>query len=46
MSRSLVEEFYWSDIEDVMSDRQSAEEKYKKIVRWAGKAKRAKPERF
>ncbi|MHB1153909.1 MAG: helix-turn-helix transcriptional regulator [Eubacteriales bacterium] len=46
MSRNLIDEFYWSDIEEQKSEKLSDEEKYKKIVSWAGKARGQNPNVF
>ncbi len=46
MPNNLIDEFYWSDIEEQKSGKLSAEEKYKKIVSWAGKARGRNPNVF
>lgn len=46
MSRNLIDEFYWSDIEEQKSEKLSDEEKYKRIVSWAGKARGQNPNVF
>lgn len=46
MSHNLIDEFYWSDIEDQKSENLSDEEKYKSIVSWARKARGQNPRVF
>ncbi len=46
MSHNLIDEFYWSDIEQQKSEKLSDEEKYKRIVNWAGKARGQNPNVF
>ncbi|MHB1000408.1 MAG: hypothetical protein ACYC27_14305 [Armatimonadota bacterium] len=46
MSRNLIDEFHWSDIEDQKGEKQSDEEKYQRIVSWAGKARGQNPSVF
>jgi AraC-like DNA-binding protein len=43
MSRKLIDEFYWSDIEGQNSEKLTDTEKYKKIVSWASKARGLNP---
>jgi hypothetical protein len=46
MSLNLIDKFYWSDIEEQNSERLSDEEKYNRIVSWAGKARGQNPSAF
>lgn len=46
MSRNLIDEFYWSDIKEQMGEKLRDEEKYKRIVSWAGKAREQNPSVF
>lgn len=46
MSNNLIDQFYWSDIEEQKSEKLSNEEKYKRIVSWAGKARGQNPSVF
>jgi len=46
MSRKLIDEFYWSDIKEQNGDELTAAEKYKRVVSWAGKARRQNPNVF
>lgn len=46
MSHNLINEFYWSDIEEHKCKKLTDEEKYKKIVTWAGKARGRNPSVF
>ncbi|MEA4890363.1 MAG: hypothetical protein VB070_12985 [Clostridiaceae bacterium] len=46
MSRNLVNEFCWNDIEEQKSEKLSDEEKYKRIVNWASKARGQNPNAF
>ena len=46
MSRKLVDEFYWSDIDEQNGDELTAAEKYKRVVSWAGKARGQNPNVF
>jgi len=46
MPRNLIDEFYWSDIEQQKSEALSDEEKYKSIVSWAAKARGQNPSVF
>ncbi len=43
MSRNLIDEFYWSDIEEPKGEKLSDKEKYLKIVSWALKARGQNP---
>jgi len=43
MTRNLIDEFYWSDLQAPKGEKRSDEEKYKEIVRWAGKARGQNP---
>ncbi len=43
MSRKLIDEFYWCDIKGQKGEVLSDAEKYKKIVRWAAKARGQNP---
>ncbi len=43
MSRKLIDEFYWSDIEGQNSEKLTDTEKYKRIVSWAAKARGLNP---
>lgn len=44
MSRNLIDEFYWSDLD--FQKELSPEEKYKQITQWAGKARGQNPSVF
>jgi hypothetical protein len=46
MSRKLIDEFYWSDIEGQTDENLTDAEKYKRIVSWAGKARGQNPNVF
>ncbi len=46
MSHNITDQFYWSDIPKQNSEKLSDEEKYKIIVRWAGKARGQNPRVF
>ncbi|MHB1456610.1 MAG: helix-turn-helix transcriptional regulator [Armatimonadota bacterium] len=46
MTRNLIDEFYWSDIEEQKSEKLSDEEKYQRIIIWAGKARGQNPNAF
>lgn len=46
MSRGLIDEFYWSDTEGQKDGKLSDEEKYQRIVRWAGRARGQNPNAF
>lgn len=46
MSCKLVDEFYWSDMEEEQGKQLTAAEKYSKIVRWAAKARGQNPSVF
>jgi len=46
MSRNLTDEFYWSDIGEQKDVQLSDEEKYQRIVSWAGKARGQNPNVF
>ena len=43
MSRKLIDEFYWSDIEGQDGEKLTDTEKYKRIVSWAAKARGLNP---
>ena len=43
MSRKLIDEFYWSDIEGQNDEKLTDTEKYKRIVSWAAKARGLNP---
>lgn len=43
MSRKLIDEFYWSDIEGLTGGKLTDTEKYKRIVNWAIKARGQNP---
>ncbi len=43
MSRKLIDEFYWSDIEGQKDEKLTDAEKYKRIVSWAAKARGQNP---
>lgn len=43
MSRKLIDEFYWSDIEGQKGEKLTDAEKYKRIVSWAAKARGQNP---
>ena len=43
MSRKLIDEFYWSDIEGHKGEKLTAAEKYKRIASWALKARGQNP---
>ena len=43
MSRKLIDEFYWSDIEEQNGEKLTDVEKYQRIVSWAGKARGQNP---
>lgn len=43
MSRKLIDEFYWSDIEVQKGEKLTDAEKYKRIVSWAAKARGQNP---
>lgn len=43
MSRKLIDEFYWNDIEGQIGEKLTDTEKYKKIVSWAAKARGKNP---
>ena len=43
MSRKLVDEFYWSDLQEQKSEKLTDAEKYKRIVSWAAKARGQNP---
>lgn len=43
MSRKLIDEFYWSDIEEQNGEKLTDAEKYQRIVSWAGKARGQNP---
>lgn len=43
MSRKLIDEFYWSDIEWQKGEKLTDAEKYKRIVSWAAKARGQNP---
>ncbi len=46
MSRKLIDEFYWSDIEGQRDKKLTDAEKYKEIVNWAAKARGQNPSVF
>lgn len=46
MSRKLIDEFYWSDIEVQNGEKLADAEKYKRIVSWAAKAREQNPNVF
>ncbi|HPK14793.1 MAG: Multiple antibiotic resistance protein MarA [Firmicutes bacterium ADurb.Bin248] len=46
MSRKLIDEFYWSDIEGQKGENRTDAEKYKRIAGWAAKARRQNPDVF
>lgn len=46
MSRKLIDEFYWNDIEGLKDEKLTAAEKYKGIVSWAAKARGQNPNVF
>jgi len=46
MSRKLIDEFYWSDVERQKDENLTAAERYKKIINWAGKARGTNPNVF
>lgn len=46
MSRKLIDEFYWCDIEGQNDDKLTDTEKYKRIVGWAAKARGMNPGAF
>ncbi|MCL2059398.1 MAG: hypothetical protein FWH01_10140, partial [Oscillospiraceae bacterium] len=46
MSRKLIDEFYWSDITEQNAGEQTAADKYKRVVGWAGKARNTNPNVF
>ncbi|MDD4125179.1 MAG: AraC family transcriptional regulator [Eubacteriales bacterium] len=46
MSRKLIDEFYWNDIKEQISEELTAAEKYKKLVSWARKARGQNPNVF
>ncbi len=43
MSRKLIDEFYWSDIEGQNGEKLTDTEKYKRLVSWAAKARGLNP---
>ncbi len=43
MSCKLIDEFYWSDIEEQKDEKLTDTEKYKRIVNWAAKARGQNP---
>ncbi len=43
MSRKLIDEFYWSDLEEQEGEKLTDIEKYNRIVSWAGKARGQNP---
>jgi hypothetical protein len=46
ISRKLIDEFYWSDIKEQRGEKLSDEEKYKRIINWARKARGQNPKVF
>jgi hypothetical protein len=46
MSRKLIDEFYWSDIEEQKDEKLTDAEKYNRIVSWAAKARGQNPSVF
>ena len=46
MSHNLIDEFYWNDIEEQKGEKLSDEERYQRIVSWAGKARGQNPNAF
>lgn len=46
MSRNLIDKFYWSDIKSQKDEILSDEEKYKRVVTWARKARGQNPKVF
>ena len=46
MSHNLIDEFYWSDIEEQKGEKLSDVDKYKNIVSWASKARGQNPSVF
>ncbi|MDD4493888.1 MAG: AraC family transcriptional regulator [Eubacteriales bacterium] len=46
MSRKLIDEFYWSDLEKQKGEILTDAEKYQRIVSWAGKARGQNPNVF
>jgi len=46
MSRKLIDEFYWSNIEGQKGENLTDAEKYKRIVSWAAKARGRNPNVF
>ena len=43
MSRNLIDAFYWNDIDGQADENLSDEEKYKRVVGWAAKARSQNP---
>ena len=43
MSHKLIDEFYWNETERQKNGKQTAADKYKEIVSWAGKARGRNP---
>lgn len=43
MSRKLIDEFYWNDIEGQRDEKLTDAEKYRRIVSWAAKARGQNP---
>jgi AraC-like DNA-binding protein len=46
MSRNLIDEFYWNDLEGQENEKLTDDEKYKRIVSWASKARGQNPSVF
>ena len=46
MLQRLIDQFYWNDIKEQNGMELTAEEKYKKLVSWAGKARGQNPNVF
>lgn len=46
MSHRLIDEFYWSDIQEQKTDAMTPDEMYKRIVSWAAKARGQNPNVF
>jgi len=46
MSRKMIDDFYWNDIDDEKGEKLSNVERYNRIVGWAGKARGQNPNVF
>jgi AraC-like DNA-binding protein len=46
MSRKMIDDFYWSDIDVGKNEKLTSIERYNKIVEWAGKARGQNPNVF